>query len=150
MSTPLLPTSIEVAQAWFRLVLPGVHVDEELPKLEDHPALATAGAVRITPVGGSPDLYVPMRSPVVTAECWVAATDKTRRRAWHLAGQLAERLVAATYDRALMGVLLDLPGDYRPARVFTASAVSEPDRVEDEDSGWARVDVDIALNWITT
>lgn len=147
MSTPLLPTTVEVAQAWLRLAAPGVHVDEELPTLKDLPALATLGAIRITPVSGSPNPYVPMRSPVITAECWVAATDSTRKRAWHLAGQLAERLVAASFDRALMGADVDLPGDYRNARVHTATALADPERVEDEESGWARVDVDLELLW---
>lgn len=148
MSAPLLPTTSEVGKAWLMLAtVGGVHVDDDLPTLAELPALATVGAIRLTGTGGSPDRYTPMRSPILTAECWVAASDTTRRRAWHLAGQLAERLVASTYDPALMGVVVDLPGDYRSARVHTVTALSDPDRIEDEGSGWVRVDLDLELLW---
>lgn len=146
MSTPLLPTTEVVSQAWLKLVVPAVHVDDELPKLADHPALATVGAIRTSGSGGGPGRDVPMHEPVVTAECWVAVAGSTPRKARNRAGQLAQRLVVATYDPALMGVVLDLPGDFGKARVHTVIALSDPDRI-DAESGWGRYDVDLQFTW---
>lgn len=147
MSTPLLPTTDEVAQAWLRLAVSGVRVDEELPTVAEHAALATVGAVRTVTVDGGLDRYVPVHLPVVTAECWVAVVDGSRKRARGLAGQLGARLVAATFDPALMGVVVDLPGDYGSARVHTVTALTDPELVDNEPSSWARYDVDLELLW---
>lgn len=147
MSTPLLPTTDEVAQAWLKLAVPGVRVDEELPTVAEHPALRTVGAIRTASIDGGLDRYVPVHLPVVTAECWVAVAGESRRRARNLAGQLGARLVAATFDTELMGVVVDLPGDFRSARVHTVTALTDPELVDNEPSSWARYDVDLELLW---
>lgn len=137
-----------VAQAWLRLALAGVGVATSLPKADA--AMRTVGFVRVLAVGGSPDMYVPLRSPVVSAECWAApATEGSDKPPWGRANTLAERIVAAAYDPALMDVTLDLSsaGDYSPAHVRTVIALSEPRRVPDDPGNFARFDVDLLFTW---
>lgn len=143
------PTSTAVTLAWLRLAVPGPHVDTRLPPISDE--LREVGAIRLTGVvGGTPDRDVPIRAPVVGVECWVAARA-TGRPSWGLAENLANRVVAATYDPDLFGVLLDQypTGDYARARVLAVLALSEPVRVENDPSDFARLDVDLLINWRT-
>jgi hypothetical protein len=148
MTGPLyLPTTELVSQAWLRLAAPGVRVGSELPEADN--ALRTAGFIRTSIIPSAPDRYVPMRMPVVGAECWVAPDADTQETAWLLAAQIAERLLAATFDRALQGVVIDLSGfgSYAPARVHDVTAISEPDRYEADPTDWARYDLDLAFTW---
>lgn len=149
MSAPplLLPTSRLVAEGWVRLAVPGVGVGSALPTVEDQPSMRSAGFVRIDGIGGSPDRDVRFYSPTVFLSCWFPPAERTGVVQWTRADQLAERLKAATYDGALRQVLIEPPGNYAPARVHTAIALAEPDRVEEEASDWARSDIDITVNW---
>lgn len=147
MTTLLLPTTRLVAVGWLQLALPGVGVGTILPPADDE--LRTVGFVRIAPVGGSPDAYVPMRMPVVQAECWTAPVVSTGKASRSRAEQLANRILAATYDEALQGAVIDLSpvGSFAPARVHTVTAMTEPGEVEGDTTDWSRFDLDIELLW---
>lgn len=148
MTAPLhRPTTELVAQAWLQLAVPGVGVDEELPAVNT--ALRTVGFIRTHTIDNAVNRYVPLREPVVVAECWLAPDAKTGVASWARAGQLAEKVVDATFDPVLMGVLIDLSsaGSYSPARVHTVTAISGPRRFEDDPTGFARVDVDLEFLW---
>ena len=144
----LLPNTYLVAQAWLQLAVPGPRVGDILPAADD--ALRTDGFLlpRIFP--GAIGRYVPLRSPVVTVECWVAPpVGGSPQPPWNHAAQLAELVIAATYDRALANVLIDLSavGGYALARVLTSYAVGDPQRMPNDPGGFARYDVDISLTW---
>jgi hypothetical protein len=143
----LLPNTDLVASAWLRLAVPTIGVATTLPS--DVTPLRTSGFVRVAAVGGSPNRYVPMRAPVVAAECWAAPTATSSKPPWNRANQLAEQIMAATFNPALMGVTVDLSGvgDYAPARVHTVVALAEPGRVENDPSNYARYDVELLLSW---
>lgn len=144
----LHPSTDLVAQAWLRLAVPGVRVGDVLPATDD--ALRTAGFIRAVTVGGRAATYVPLRSPVVTAECWVAPPANGAPRApWNHAAQIAEQIVGATFDDTLMNVPVDLSsiGDYAPARVLTVIALGEPQRVPNDPDAFARFDLDLQLAW---
>lgn len=150
MSTPLLPTTDLVAIAWLRLIagLPAQQIATKLPK--DVTILRTVGFVTTQIVGGNPHPDVPMRQPVVTASCWAAPAAGSEKVPWGRAANLAEPIMAATYDRDLMDAEVDLTGfdpDYLPARVRTVLALTEPVRVEGDPSGFARFDIDLRINW---
>ncbi|NUR24991.1 MAG: hypothetical protein HOV76_14680 [Hamadaea sp.] len=145
----LLPNNTIVAAAWLRLAVPGIGVATKLPT--DLTPLRTSGFIRIAGVGGSPDLYVPMSRPAVQVECWAApANEGSSKPPWNRANELAEQVKQAAYDRALMGVTVDLSsvGDYGPARVETVQALSEPTQVENDPSNLARYDIDLLLSWV--
>lgn len=145
---PYAPTTDLVSRAWTRLAVPYVRVDDRLPKPDQE--LRTVGAIRLLTVGGGAELYVPMRRPVVTAECWVAPAEGSQEPPWNAAGRLAQWVLDATYKPELMGVLVDLTqfGAYLPARVHTVSAANEePRRVENDPANYARYEVDLQFAW---
>jgi hypothetical protein len=146
----LAPTTDLVASAWLRLAMPGMGVATTLPKVEETPALRTSGFVRVATIGGSPNRDVPMRAPVVAAECWAApSTAGSSKPPWNRANGIAEQVMDACYQSALMGVLIDLSsvGDYASARVHTVVALTEPRRIENDPGNFARYDVDLLLSW---
>lgn len=149
MTALLLPTSRLVVEGWLQLAAPGVPVGTQVPEVKDAPGIVTSGFIRIDGFGGGPDRDVPYNAPVAFLACWFPPADRTGMAQWERAEQLARQIVAATYDRAFMGVRIDLSavGNYAPARVHTAVALTEPDRVEEEKSDWARVDLDLGLDW---
>ncbi|NUR09332.1 MAG: hypothetical protein HOQ45_20305 [Nocardioidaceae bacterium] len=148
MTTPLLlPITRYVAAGWLQLAVPGVGVDIELPEADS--TVRQNGFIRTAAAGGSPDVYVPMREPVVQVECWFPPPASGMQASWARAEQLANRVLSATYNGALMGRLIDLStvGNYAPARVHTVTALSEPDAVEEDASDWSRFDVDLLFRW---
>lgn len=146
MSLP--PNTDLVARAWLRLAAAPARADWRLPAADD--AMRADGFVRVVTVGGSPNVYVPLRAPVVAAQCFVAPTvDSTGTVPWMRAAALVERVLAATYDPSLANLRIDLSsvGDYGPARVLTVSAIAEPRRIPDDAGDFARFDLDLALDW---
>jgi len=148
VTAALRPTSELVGVGWLTLALPGVGVGTRLPAADD--AMRAAGFVRVSIGGGQPDVYTPRRVPVIVAECWVPPAEGSYLPPWNHAGQLAERITAATFDRSLMGVTVDLSsvGDYAPARVLTVVALGEPRRVDGDPNNWARQELDLSLTWL--
>jgi hypothetical protein len=156
VTTLLLPTTKLVVIGWLKLAVSGPGVDTDLPDQNDvdqaaaYAAVQTDGFLRIAMAGGSPDPDVPMRQPVVQVESWFAPRpDRTARSPRTSAEQLANRVLNATYDPALMGQVIDLSsvGNYQPARVHTVTALTEPDEVEEDSSNWSRFDVDLLCLW---
>ena len=148
MTATLRPTSELVAVGWLTLALPGVGVGTRLPAADD--AMRASGFVRASVVGGAPDVYVPRRAPVVVAECWVPPADGSHLPPLNRAGELAEAVAAASFDRSLMGVTVDLSGigTYAPARVMSVIPLGEPRRVEGDPNFWARHELDLHVFWI--
>lgn len=151
MTGPLyLPTTRLVADAWLQMAVPGVRVGEDLPALDE--ALRTGGFIRTSMVAPGSNPVVPMREPVVGVECWFPpppSTSTSPKSHWRRAEQLGERIWTATFDTDLMGVLVDLSaiGDYRDARVHTVTALGLPQKDEDDESDWARYDLDLLFLW---
>lgn len=107
------------------------------------------GFITTTIVGGSPEIEVPIRRPIISVSSWAApATSESQKVPWSQASGIAEWVWEQTFDSAHQNVVLtfSLPG-YAQARVFTAIALTEPRRVEDDPSNYARVDVDLQINW---
>jgi hypothetical protein len=146
---PLFPGTDLVAVGWLKLI-PGLPAGRIATKLPGDDALLRApGFVRTMISGGTPARDMAIRSPVVTAECWTAPQAGSAKLPWGVANQLAEIIVAASYDRAFLYRHIDLTAvsaAYLPARVFTVIPLTEPRRVPDP-SGFARFDVDLLINW---
>lgn len=152
----LTPNSELVARDWLRAAPRLAWVDgatpvrvavaTSLPKEDDE--LRRLGFIRVVTVGGSPDIDVPRRNPVVTAECWAAPEQGSSKLPWNRAGAIAELVWQSTYDRTMMNFTLaaSSPG-YQPVRVLTVTALTEPRRIE-TDVNYARFDVDLFFHWI--
>jgi hypothetical protein len=146
----LLPNTDLVGVAWLRrnpkLSDKGIGIGTVLPS--DDAALR-AGFIQTTVVGGSPEEYVPIRRPVITVSAWAApASPGSTKTPWPQAFQIAEWVWEQTHDAAHRNVTLtfSLPG-YARARVFTVSALTEPRRVPGDEGNYARVDLDVQINW---
>jgi hypothetical protein len=146
----LLPNTDLVAVQWLRrnskFSAKGVGIATSLPA--DRAKIVT-GFITTQIVGGSPEIELPIRHPVVAVSHWAApAVEGSSKVPWPQASALAEWTWEQTWDRADQNVTLSfsLPG-YAQARVFTVEALTEPRRVEDDPSGYARVDVDLLFHW---
>lgn len=147
----LLPNTDLVAVAWLKrnpkFSEKGIGIATVLPN--DDAALR-AGFITTTIVGGSPEIDVPIRRPVVQVSAWAApASPGSTKTPWPQAAQIAEWAWEQTFDSAHRGVLLSfsLPG-YARARVSTAVALTEPRRIPGDEGNYARVDLDVEINWI--
>lgn len=153
MTAPALkaPNSDLVAVAWVRsipeLIASSVGVATELPA--DDAPIRQYGFVALIGSGGSPDPNVPIRRPVMTAQCWAAPNATGSKKApWSRAAGIAEWIWQATYDRTLQALRLDLSGlKHGPAVVDTVTALSEPRRIYGDPSDFARFDVDLLFTW---
>ncbi|MEU1787113.1 hypothetical protein ABZ553_14810 [Streptomyces sparsogenes] len=145
--TPRANTEL-VAVAWLQGaagVEPG-QVATTLPK--DVSTWATNGFVQVPmAVGGSPQLHYALREPVVQVETF-AVNPNSGRPPWGKAASLFELLVDATFDEARMQRTLTLPSDLQ-ACVMTAHFLTEPRRMPNDDSSYARYAADLQLHWIS-
>jgi hypothetical protein len=150
------PNNDMVAEAWVAGVtgLSAAMVATNLP--QDNSTWAVNGFVTVSVVGGSPDLYLPVRKPVVQVDAW-AVNPNSGRAPWWKANYLAELIRAhveagaATYTRQ---VILTGKGDYRNAVVFEAILRTEPRRAiaqgmmpTGDEASYARYMLDLELAW---
>lgn len=149
MTTPLLPNTDLVAVAWLKrnakFTAKGVGVATTIP--DDLPQLR-AGFLHVVRVGGSPSIDLPVRAPVVQVSAYAAPAEGSSKMPWAQASQLAEWVWEQTFSAADQNVTLAFSvAGYAQARVMTAVALSEPLRVENDPSGYARVDIEVLINW---
>lgn len=160
MTTPVLhrPTGKLVAIAWVQRI-PGVplgKVGGTLPPEASWRGRGSAdGFVTVTIVGGSKHPTAPIRMPVVQIDCYAAAAEQGSVRVpWGRASDLAEAIVAETdryAEAGASGGVLVLPGKgYAPATVQTALALTEPREVPGDVAGYARLQFDVQLTWVST
>lgn len=146
MTAPVVlrATTELVATAWLKGVV-GDIVASALPR--DNATWAASGFVVLATVGGTANLYVPLRSPVVAVDCW-AVGQNSNKPPWNKATWLAEQIQAACYDSANTPRLLTLPTGYPQARVLSAYSEYEPRRVPADPAGYARISCGLTFNWV--
>lgn len=145
---PYLPTNELVAAAWLGQRVPGLAADMVATTLPSNPAAWQAsGFVQVVALpGGSPDLYVPIRKPVLQVDAWATPAATSGKVPWGLANHLAE-LVRVAVDGQAYGLPVTLPVGYLGARVLGVILATEPRRVEGDPSGYARYTLDLAVHW---
>lgn len=149
----LHPTSKLVTLAWLEGV-PGLSaglVGDTVP--DDASTWSTSGYTQLVGiVGGSPGMYVPEREPVATVDLWAVNPD-SGLPPWNKANQLAEHIIADTYDTDGNGpgnrvVTANLPSGYAGAYVQAVYVLTEPRPVPNDQGSYARLTMDIALKWV--
>lgn len=147
---PRRPTSELVAAAWLAAraagVTPGM-VATTLPNVENWRA---TGFVQVQALpGGFPDVDTPERHrALIQVDTWAApATVASTAPRWGLANDLAEAVRDAT-KAAPAGLTINLGASFVGARLLAAYLSSEPRRVLDDPSGFARYQLDVALDWV--
>lgn len=142
MTTPVLRATPElVAIAWLKTVV-GDIVATTLPKPGSNGILSWAdtGFVTLVTAGGTPNLYVPLREPVMGISCW-AANPGSQKPPWDMAAVLAEAIQAACYDHPAIPKTVTLPAGYPAARVLSAYTTGEHRRIPGDPSSYARYDI---------
>lgn len=145
MTLLLRATPELVAVAWLSTVV-GDRVATTLPK--DNTSWAASGFCTITTVGGTPNLYVPLREPVVSVDCWAVNPD-SQKPPWNKAAALAEAVQAACYDHPAIPQTLTLPAGYPAVQVRSAYTTGEHRRVPDDPSSYARYSIPgLVITWV--
>lgn len=141
------PTAEVVAVAWLK-GLPDLHdaVATEVPA--DESGWSTYGFVQVSAVGGSPNPYLPIGSPVVGLDFWAVAPSSGRPD-WGKASQLYEVVRTGCLDHAgTPRTLTTLPAAYNDAQVLSAWLITELRRVPSDPRGWAHYTADLRLDWV--
>ena len=145
---PYYPTSPLVAVAWLGQRVPGLApgiVATRLPR--DIAAWADLGFVQATVVTGTPDVDVPIRRPLVQVDAWAHSPDGVKPPV-NKAARLAELVrVATELPTARYSSPVEMPANYAGAVVLSAYVVTEPYEVTDDPSGFARISLDLVLEW---
>lgn len=150
MAQLLLPTAELVAQAWISSIPDmAAQVGEQLPA--DNTTWAATGFVAVAVVGGSPDIDVAIKKPVLQVDCW-AAVPGSNKPPWQIAAILAEQIRAACYDRSLAHFGRPLPISvggtvYPSANCLSVYVLTEPHRIYGDLADNAGYSFDIALAW---
>lgn len=138
MTTPVLRPNHElVAIAWLKTIV-GDRVATTLPK--DAASWAATGFCTVDTVGGTPNLYVPLREPVMGVQCW-AVNLNSQKPPWNKASSLAEAIQAACMDHPTVPRTLTIPGGYPQVQVKSAYLTGEPRRMPDDPSSYARYSI---------
>jgi hypothetical protein len=151
IALPKVPTSELVAVAWIGSI-PGLStqmVATQLPA--DDTSWAATGFVTVTVVGGSPNIYLPVKCPVFQVDCYAVKPGSNKPPYWR-ANVLAETIRYATLQRTGFNRLLSLTAgnaSYPSATVQTAYLTTEPRRHYGDIGDYAGYTFDLALEWIT-
>jgi hypothetical protein len=145
------PDGTLVANAWLRLItsLPTSCLGPTLPPARrpgSPPDWVTHGFIQHTVVGGSPNVYVPIRHSVLQLDCWAITLDD-RSPPWGIASNLAESVWAGSYADEFQNRELTVPAGYVVPRLMTTYLVSEPRKVNEDAAGLAHFQFDVQFNW---
>ena len=149
---PYFPTNALVAVAWLSQRVNGLAAGMVATKLpRDVTTWADLGFVQVTVIPGAPGVDIPVRHPVIQCDCYATTADAagnvSTKPPVNKANRLAELIRVATEDGQLYGRPVTMPTGYLGARVLAAYVTSEPAEVADDPSGYARVTLDLALDW---
>lgn len=149
MTTKFTPNSELVAVTYMRSLSLGpaetFGVGTTLPEATSS---WTDGFVVAQVVGGSSDIDVPSKHPLVQLDVYVPSVN-TSKPQWGKAATIAADIVQKLYAHDSTSTELVLPITFKNAYVQTAYAVSEPRRISNDPAGHARYTVDVILNWVT-
>jgi hypothetical protein len=143
------PTATGTMITWLATVVPAVA--SNLPEITSWPVLSgtVRGFVTVPTVAGGTVDYAGTRVPVLQVEAW-AAVPSSDRPQYGAAEQLAEDIVTAV--NALNGggpaVLVRQRAGYNQALVQCAPMMTEPRRLDDPETGYARYLMDLSLAWV--
>lgn len=142
----LHPNNELVAVAWLKAAAGylGSRVATELPT--DNSSWSASGFTTISAVGGSPNIYVPIRKPVISVNCW-GVTSNSGRPPWNLASQMAEQIREAVLAHRTVGRQVAMPTGYHNAYVHTVIPRTEPRRINADVASYAHYQQDIEFWW---
>ena len=150
-----LPTAGLVAQAWLGQRVPGITpgmVAANLPR--DLTTWAADGFVQVSIVpGAAPIDSGDRRTTLAQIDSWAVTVDSSGGVAAKppvgKATKNAELIMRATEDDVqAFGQVVTLPAAYAPARVLAVYPQTEPSEVPGDPGGYARVTLDLRIDWV--
>jgi hypothetical protein len=138
VTTPVLRPNNELVTTAFLVSIVGDRVATTLPK--DIAGWAEDGFVTVDTVGGTPNIYLPIREPVMGVQCW-AVNPNSQKPPWNKAASLAGAIQDACWDHPAVPRNLVLLGGYPMVQVKSAYLTGEPRRVPDDPSSYARYSI---------
>lgn len=149
---PRLATNELVAISWLGSIdgLSTQMAATQLPA--DDTSWSATGFITIALVGGSPNIYLPVKCPVFQVDCYAVKPGSNKPR-WAAANVLAETIRYATLQRTGFNRLLSLSAgnvSYPAATVQTAYLTTEPRRKYSDVGDYAIYGFDLAMEWITS
>jgi hypothetical protein len=160
-SLPLLATSELVGISWIGSIpaiasLAGTQmVATQLPADVNPDGTEAAwlqtGFITVKVVGGSPDIYLPVKKPVFEIACW-AAKPGSNKPPWWQANVIAETIRYATLQRTGFNRVLTLGANgvaYPGAVVTSAYFATEFRRLYSDSADYALYQADLAVTWQT-
>jgi hypothetical protein len=154
---PLLATSELVIAAWIGSIehLSPQMVATQLPASVNADGTVASwvqtGFVTVSVVGGSPDIYLPVKKPVIQVDTW-ATKPGSNKPPWWQANVLAETIRYATLQRTGFNRPLTLTVNgvsYPGAVVTSAYFATEFRRIGDDQADYARYQADMQISWQT-
>ncbi len=135
-------TNTQVVEAWLKTIaaIPDALVGPSLPS--DNSTWGATGFWQVTTVGGSPHPDLGIKIPVVEVSCWTATPDGNAaptNRAESLATDVRNEAMAARTMRLTIGD--------KTVFLLGITAISEPLRVPDVRTNYARSMVQVQANW---
>lgn len=148
---PLLATSELVACAWIGSI-DGLSPQMTATTLPPNDAAwAPTGFVTVSVVGGSPDIYNPVKKPVMQIDCY-ATRPGSNKPPWGQANVIAETIRYATLQRTGFNRELSLSANgvsYPSAAVQSAYLMTEMRRMYSDAADYAHYSFDMQMTWIT-
>lgn len=154
---PLLATSELVAAAWIGSIknlstsMVATTLPPDVNPDESPAAWLQTGFVTVSVVGGSPDIYLPVKKPVIQVDCW-AARPGSGKPPWGQANVIAETIRYATLQRTGFNRVLSLGANgasYPGAVVTSAYFATEFRRLYSDAADYARFQADMQISWQT-
>lgn len=147
IAAPYYATTELVALAWLRqrTDLDGL-VGTTLPKV-----MPAEGFLTATAIPRAADVDVPQRrAGFVLIDAWAAPPEGSTKPPWGRANRLLERLHHATLDEVqTFGKPITLPTGYPEVRVQAVYIATEAQRIAGDPGGFARYQLDLAVDWVT-
>lgn len=141
------PTNELAAMAWIRSI-PGIDPQKVSTKLPGNNSLIVPGFVTVMTIGGSPDIYVPRREPIIEVKTWACHPDGDRQDPpWARANDLAEIIWERCLDHRSFGGVLFTKNGYDNVCVPSAYPLTEPMKVPDDAPRFACYTMDLQLHW---
>lgn len=139
-----VPSDELVLINWLKTLsgLPTSSIATTLPG--DTTSWAASGFVTVLGVGGGSEVYIPVHNPVVTVDTW-ATVPNSNRPPWVLASKLVELIVHRTYQHT--PDVISMPSGYADVYLHSVYPVSRPRRIPSDQAGFARISVDVQLQW---
>lgn len=155
MTVQLIPSAEQVAVAWISTI-PGLMADGVATQLpDDARKWAANGFITVAVVGGSPDMYIPIRKPIIQVDGW-AVNLGSGKPPWGKASGLLEQVRMATYDIRInnrvarpLGIRASGQVEYPPVRLLGAWPMTEPHRVYSDVGDYAKYVFTLAMHWVT-